>query len=108
MQAFVPSVSGETRQGFLRRFVHGLEQGGLDDVFARFPGHILNVQRQANGGASYVLDPRQNNRPVPRSGMKIDCPAPPLIYWRLHSHSGARKPDDVSIALRIEIEEAPQ
>ena len=26
--------------------------------------------------------------------MKIDCPAPPLIDWRLHSHSGARKPDE--------------
>ncbi len=76
MQAFVPSVSGETRQGFLRRFVRGLEQGGLDDVFARFPGYILNVERLANGSGSggavfYVLDPRQNNRPVP-AGWTID------------------------------------
>ena len=67
MQGFVSSLCGETRTSFLYRIVRGLEQGGLDDVFARFPEYIHNIERLANGGGGsyYVLDPLQDNRRVP-------------------------------------------
>ena len=71
-QAVVLSAPGETRQHFYRRKVLPLEQGGLDDVFARCLRWVLNIDRLATGGGGRVADPRQDGLLVP-TGWTMDA-----------------------------------